>query len=180
MNPAIKAFTAAFAALLLSGQSVRINAAEGAPRADAQTFDISHGVVLAGWAAGELAERCGAGADAKERTAGPAEIKILEEELAPLLADDLKNIGSTVTPHEYYRQYAPVVFQGVDAVVVNGFHEAYLSGELEKSWRHRTVSVADGGEHFWCAIYIPGVKDHFVTYQKPGGVTTHVMFHGLG
>jgi hypothetical protein len=180
MSHAIKPSIADIAAVILNGQSVTIKAAENPARPDSQNFDLSHGVLLTGKAAHEMAASCGAGADTRDRSAAPAEIKILEEELAPLLADDLKNLRSTATPHDYYRQYAAVFFEGLDAVVVNGFHEAYLSDEIERSWRHRAVSVMDGGEHFWCAIYIRTIKDHFVTYQRPGGVTTHVSFHGVG
>jgi hypothetical protein len=147
------------------------------------TFDETRGVILEGDAARELVERCGT---IEWNRLSSADINHLDQELAPLLAADLKRAGSGATPHEYYRQYAAGRIGKWDAIFVNGFHESYFSGPFSTAeyatWRQQLVSVSDGGTHYWCAIYIKGIKGHFVRFKKEGGAegATHVAFHGLG
>jgi hypothetical protein len=146
-------------------------------------FDASRGVVLRGDAARELAETCGAPVGSSGWKISSIDIKDLEHELAPLLAAELKGAGSAATPDQYYRQYASGRIGGRDAIFINGFHESYLSDSGDQtSWRRRVVHVSDGGEHFWCAIYVKGLKQHFVTYRGRGSGErdTHFWFHGLG
>jgi hypothetical protein len=146
------------------------------------SFDGTRSVVLQGDAARELAEWCGAPIGSSGWTIHPADIKDLERELALLLADDLKSVGSAATPNQYYRQYASGRFAGRDGIFINGFHESYLSIGNDAGWRSHVVRVSDGGENFWCAIYMRASKQHFVTYKERGRGygSTHVSFHGLG
>lgn len=136
-------------------------------------------------AARELVEQCGGTIGPKNRLSAP-DIKQLDEELAPLLAADLKRAGSGATPHDYYRQYAAGRIGNRDAIFVNGFHEAHFSGPFSTAeyatWRYQLVSVDDGGTHYWCAIYGKGIKGHFVRFAEEGGGegAAHVAFHGFG
>lgn len=148
------------------------------------TFDETRGVILEGDAARELVEQCGGTVEPKKQLSS-ADIKHLDQELAPLLAADLKRAGSGATPQEYYRQYAAGRIGKWDAIFVNGFHESYFSDSFSTDehviWRHQLVSVDDGGTLYWCAIYSKGIAGHFVRFEKEGGEgTTHVAFHGLG
>jgi len=184
VNQAIKA---SFAAMLIvatfsSSGDPRTDKSERASAVrDQQTFDESHGALLKGDAAREMAEMCGAKSESKEWKVAPIDIRNLEQELAPLLTADLKQVGSSATPNQYYRQYAAGQFEMRDAIFVNGFHESYLSSLKDTSWQHWVVSVLDGGDHYWCAIYIKGMKRHFVTYKKEGSRdgATHVSFNGV-
>jgi hypothetical protein len=164
----------------LTGQFTQASAVQNQP-----TFDETRGAILEGDAAHELVEQCGDTIESKHRLSS-ADIKRLDQELAPLLAADLKRAGSGATPHEYYRQYAAGRIGKWDAIFVNGFHESYFSGPFSATeyatWRRQLVSVDDGGTHYWCAIYSRGIKGHFVRFNKEGGGegATHVAFHGLG
>jgi hypothetical protein len=107
------------------------------------------------------------------------EIESLEQRLAPLLATDLKNTGSKALPRQYYRQYATGQLGKYHAIFVNGFHENHLSSNPDKiRWRHIAVVVDDGGDAYWCAIYIKELKQ-FVKYKGDSFRGTHVAFHGV-
>jgi len=149
------------------------------------TFDETRGVILEGDAARQLVDQCGGTNESNGRLSS-ADIKHLDQELAPLLAVDLKRAGSGATPHEYYRQYDVGRIGKWDAIFVNGFHESYFSAPFSTAeyaiWRYQLVSVDDGGTHYWCAIYSKGINGHFVRFKNQGGAegATHVEFHGLG
>ena len=51
----------------------------------------------------------------------------------------------------------------------------------DTGWRSHVVAVSDGGDHYWCAIYVKGLKGHFVIYKerRHGDGDTHVSFHGV-
>ncbi len=104
---------------------------------DQQSFDESRGVILEGDAAREVAEMCGAKDDSKGWRISSSDIKSLEKELAPLLADDLRRVRANASPHQYYRQYASGTFANRDAIFVNGFHESHLSTFNDTSWQTR-------------------------------------------
>lgn len=182
-NAGRSSFTAVllFAALLLIGDP--LTGASALP--NQPTFDETRGVILEGDAARDLVEQCGGTYESKRRLSS-ADIKLLDQELAPLLAVDLKRAGSDATPDEYYRQYAAGRIGKWDAIFVNGFHQSEFSGPSSISeyakWRSQLVSVDDGGTHYWCAIYSKGIKGHFVRFKNEGGGegVTHVQFHGLG
>lgn len=148
---------------------------------DQQAFDASRAVILQGETARDLAEMCGAQTGSETREVAPTDIKSLEQELAPLLAADLKRAGSAATPHQYYRQYAAGRFERLDAIFINGFHESHLSTFNDTGWRSHVVGVSDGGDHYWCAIYVKGLKGHFVIYKerRHGDGDTHVSFMAL-
>ena len=147
---------------------------------DRQILDGSRGAVLQGDDARQLVERCGGTPESNGRDITPADIYDLEQELSPLLAADLKEVRSSGTPHQYYRQYAAGKLEGRDAIFVNGFHETYLADVKDANWQHRVVAVADGGDHYWCAIYVKGMQSHFVTFKNEGqgDGDMHVSFNG--
>jgi len=183
VNQAIKAAIAVV--ILLStvpviGEELVVNAVQASIKQDQLLFDPSHGVILEGDAARHMAEMCGAEDDSKQWIISLSAIKSVEQELAPLLANDLKRVRSSAVPNQYYRQYAAGTFANRETIFVNGFHESHLSTFNDASWRNRPVAVLDGADYYWCAIYIPSMKRHFVTYKGgPQGVgDMHVSFHG--
>ena len=102
--------------------------------------------------------------------------------IPPTDIQDLESVGFAATPNQYYRQYAAGKIDGRDAIFINGFHESYLPSGDPMRWRSDVVLVSDGGEIFWCAVYVQSLKQHFVTYKDPrlGGVTRMSAFMDLG
>jgi hypothetical protein len=136
---------------------------------DAQLFDPAHGVILSGSEGKTIADACGGTSSAtRSVTLTPIDIGRL----------DLRNSGSTAVPHQYYRQYASGRLGPRSAIFVNGFHESFLlSTGKESNWRNSTVTVFDGGDSYWCAVYIKDTGE-FVKFKGPH-FDTHVWFHGL-
>ena len=147
---------------------------------DESLFDAARGAILEGAAGREMAEMWGANDSSKEWKISPSDIKSLEKELAPLLADDLTRVGSSASPNRYYRQYTAGTFANRDAISVNGFHQSYLSTFNDASWLSRAVGVLDGGDNYWCAIYVKSLRSHFVKYKNgpDDAGEMHVSFHG--
>lgn len=144
----------------------------------AQTFDPARGVVLTGAEGQSVAAACGGTSKSAGWTLGFQDIDQLERKLAPLLAADLQNEGSASTVRQYYRQYATGRLGSRRAIFVNGFHEQYVAFDADKSdWHHTAVDVTDGGDSYWCAIYIKETGK-FVNF-KGRHLDTHVWFHGL-
>jgi hypothetical protein len=144
---------------------------------EALVFDPTHGVILSGPEGKEIAAACGVTSGETRSTLTPIDIGRVERELAPLLAADLRNSSSSAVPHEYYRQYASGRLGTRAAIFVNGFHESpFLAGDGSK-WRHTAVTVLDGGDSYWCAVYIKGTGE-FVRF-KGSHFDTHVWFHGV-
>jgi hypothetical protein len=143
-----------------------------------QLFDPTHGVILSGSEGKAIADACGGTSSTTSRALTPIDIGGLERQLAPLLAADLRNSGSTAMPRQYYRQYASGRLGSRSAIFVNGFHESLLlSAGEESNWRRSAVSVLDGGDSYWCAVYIKDTGE-FVSF-KGRHFNTHVWFHGL-
>ena len=144
----------------------------------AELFDPTHGVILSGSEGKAIADACGGTSSATRSTLTPIDIGRVERQLAPLLVADLQSSGSTSVPREYYRQYAAGRLGSRQAIFVNGFHESHLSfAANEPNWRRSAVTVLDGGDSYWCAIYIKDTGE-FVKFKGPH-FDTHVWFHGL-
>lgn len=165
--------------ILLISSVVAMSSALAATIQDApQFFDPTHGVVLSGPEGKAIAEACGGTSSAARATLTPIDIGRVERLLAPLLAEDLRNSGSTAVPHQYYRQYASGHLGPRSAIFVIGFHESpFISSGNESNWRHSAVIVSDGGDSYWCAIYIKETGE-FVKF-KGRHFDTHVWFRGL-
>ena len=149
-------------------------AAESSP----QMFDPSRAVVLTGPEGQSVAEACGGTSKSAGWALGFQDIDLLERKLAPLLAADLRSGGSASTVRQYYRQYATGRLGTRRAIFVNGFHEQYVAFEAGKAdWHRNAVDVIDGGDSFWCAVYIKDTGE-FVQFQSHH-LYTHVWFHGL-
>jgi hypothetical protein len=143
-----------------------------------ELFDPSRGVVLTGPEGQSVAEACGGTSKSASWALRSDDIDRLERALAPLLAADLQNGGSASTVRQYYRQYATGRIDTRRAIFVNGFHEHYVAFDADKTDWHRTaVDVTDGGDSYWCAIYIKDTGE-FVKF-KNNHLVTHVWFHGL-
>src|SRR5580700_10654414 len=94
----------------------------------AQFFDPTHGVVLSGPEGRAITDDCGGVTSSSTGWALKFDdIDRLERTLAPLLAADLRNSGSTAVVRRYYRQYATGRLGNRRAIFVNGFHESQLS-----------------------------------------------------
>jgi hypothetical protein len=144
----------------------------------AALFDPTHEVVLSGAEGRSVADACGGTSSSTSWAPKSDDIDQLERTLAPLLAADLRNSGSTSVPRQYYRQYATGRLGLRRAIFVNGFHESHLSfASNEPNWRRSAVTVLDGGDSYWCAIYIKDTGE-FVKFKGPH-FDTHVWFHGL-
>jgi hypothetical protein len=144
----------------------------------AQLFDPTHGVILSGSEGKSVAQACGGTSTATSRALTPIDIDRLERTLAPLLAADLRSSGSTAVVRQYYRQYATGRLGQRPAIFVNGFHEYHvLSAGNDSSWRRIAVDADDGGDSYWCAVYIQETGE-FVKF-KGRHFDTHVWFHGL-
>ena len=145
---------------------------------NAQLFDPSRRVVLVGAEGQSVASACGGTSKSAAWPLNFQDIDQVERKLAPLLAADLENGGSPSTVRQYYRQYATGRLGSRRAIFVNGFHEHYVAFDAGKTDWHRTaVDVTDGGDSYWCAIYIKETGE-FVTF-KSHHLYTHVWFHGL-
>jgi hypothetical protein len=143
-----------------------------------QLFDPTHGVILSGSEGKSVAEACGGASTTTSRALTPIDIGRLERQLAPLLAADLRNSGSSAVPRQYYRQYAAGRLGQRPAIFINGFHEYHvLSAGDDSSWRRIAVNTTDGGDSYWCAVYIRETGE-FVKF-KGHHFDTHVWFHGL-
>jgi hypothetical protein len=142
-----------------------------------QLFDSTHEVILSGSEGKAIASACGGTASTTSRALTPIDIDRLERELAPLLSADLLNSGSSALPRQYYRQYATGRLGERPAIFVNGFHESHLlsSGDVT-NWRRRAVAVLDGGDSYWCAVYI--TETHEFVRFKGLHFDTHVWFYG--
>jgi hypothetical protein len=144
----------------------------------AELFDPTHGIVLSGPEGKAIADACGGTSRTTGRALTPIDIDRLERQLAPLLAADLRNSGSTAVPRQYYRQYASGRLGQRPAIFVNGFHESHVSSAAaDSNWRRSAVAVLDGGDSYWCAVYIKETRE-FVRF-KGRHFDTHVWFHGL-
>jgi hypothetical protein len=143
-----------------------------------QNFDPSRGVVLSGPEAQSVAAACGGTSKSAAWRLDYLDIEQVERKLAPLLAADLENGGSASTVRQYYRQYATGRLGTRRAIFVNGFHERYVAFDAGKADWHRTaVDVTDGGDSYWCAVYIKETGE-FIQF-KSHGLYTHVWFRGL-
>jgi len=164
--------------LLISGLVAMSSGLAATSEDVAQIFDPAHAVILGGSAGKAIADACGGTSGAMRSTLTPIDIGRVERQLAPLLAADLRNSGSTAVPRQYYRQYASGRLGARSAIFVKGFHESLLLSDGEESdWRRSAVSVLDGGDSFWCAVYIKATGE-FVRF-KGRHFDTHVWFHGL-
>jgi hypothetical protein len=143
----------------------------------AQLFDPTHEVILSGSEGKSVAEACGGASTTTSRAPTPIDIDRLERTLAPLLAADLRTSGSTAVVRQYYRQYATGHLGQRPAIFVNGFNESHLlsAGDVT-NWRRSAVAVLDGGDSYWCAVYIKDTGE-FVRF-KGRHFDTHVWFYG--
>jgi hypothetical protein len=142
-----------------------------------QLFNPTHGAILNGSEGKAIAEACGGTSSATHSTLTPIDIGRVERQLAPLLVEDLRNSGSSSAPRQYYRQYAAGRLGQRSAIFVNGFHESpFLTSGKETNWRRSAVIVSDGGDSYWCAVYIKETGK-FVTF-KGRHFDTHVWFYG--
>jgi hypothetical protein len=164
--------------LLLIGV-VAINSALAMTREDTpQLFDPTHRVLLSGPEAQSIADACGGTSKSTSWRLEFDDIDRVERTLAPLLAADLRNSGSTAVVRQYYRQYATGRMGSRRAIFINGFHESHIdSAANEASWRSTAVTVSDGGDSYWCAIYIKDTGE-FIRF-KGRHFDTHVWFYGL-
>jgi hypothetical protein len=108
------AFNAAIIVLLaVSGYGESAATSAGPPSSSnpSQLFDPTRGVLLQGAQGQEVAEMCGASPKSKSWEVTSSEIESIEQQLAPLLAGDLRNTGSKELPRQYYDNTLPVAYE---------------------------------------------------------------------
>ena len=97
MRDLMTAFHAAIIVLLAVsayGESAATSAGPPSSGNPSQHFDPTRGVLLQGAQGQEVAEMCGASPKSKSWEVTSSEIESVEQQLAPLLAGDLRNTGS--------------------------------------------------------------------------------------
>jgi hypothetical protein len=91
-----------------------------------------------------------------------ADIKIVESHLDQV-SRSTSDRGSLKGPTDYFRQYVGVIVSGRKLIYLN----AIGLSDAGAGWKTRFVSVCDGGESFWGAIYDPATGK-FADLHKNG------------
>jgi hypothetical protein len=141
------------AVLLLTG--LHSVAAVGEP-----LFDESKRVVLPSKAAAPILERRRAGNDwtTSEWSISTEDLDHLEGALAVEMEKAGNGISSFKT-HEFYRQYMPARWKGLNVIIVNGFDKSVSDlfpdrGIAPDQWKHELVTTFGGGCAYWYAVYV--------------------------
>jgi hypothetical protein len=112
----------------------------------------------------------------ERRRIGAAQLDALEALLLPLLASELKSVGSTDPPSGYFRQYAAAVSGKYHVILVHGFLRDAGHGI---DWARKPVDASERIASFWDAVYI--VERHrFARMRRNGDAVRHsVIFQGV-
>jgi hypothetical protein len=104
-----------------------------------------------------------------------AQLDALEALLLPVLAAQLKSMGSRNPPSSYFRQYAAARSGRHQVILVHGY---LRDTGYATDWRRKPVDAHDGELNFWDAVYI--VKRHrFAKLKRDGDAVRHtVIFQG--
>jgi len=104
-----------------------------------------------------------------------AQLDALEALLLPMLAAELKSMGSRNPPSSYFRQYAAARSGKHQVILVHGY---LRDAGHSTDWTRKPVDASDGGANFWDAVYV--VKRHqFAKLKRDGDAVRHtVIFQG--
>jgi|HubBroStandDraft_4_1064222.scaffolds.fasta_scaffold604721_2 hypothetical protein len=97
--------------------------------------------------------------DTAEWPISSEDLDLLEVALAPALSKEVLP-RTSLTVHDFYRQYMPARWKGLRVIVVNGFYasnsDLYPNDRRidPDEWKHELLTIFGGGCGFWSAIYI--------------------------
>jgi hypothetical protein len=93
-----------------------------------------------------------------------AQLDALEARLLPILAAQLKSMGSRNSPSGYFRQYAAARSGKHQLILVHGY-----SRDTGHSidWTRKPVDASDVGDRFWDAVYLVK-RRRFVRLKEEG------------
>jgi hypothetical protein len=111
----------------------------------------------------------------ERRSISTAQLDALETLLLPMLAAQLKSMGSRNPPSSYFRQYAAARSGRHQVILVHGY---LRDTGYATDWTRKPVDAPDGELSFWDAVYI--VKRHrFAKLKREGDALRHtVIFQG--
>jgi hypothetical protein len=111
----------------------------------------------------------------ERRRISAAELDRLEALLLPMLAAELKSMGSRNPPSSYFRQYAAARSGRHQVILVHGY---LRDTGYSTDWTRKPADANDGGGRFWDAVYV--VKRHrFAKLKRDGDALKHpVIFQG--
>ena len=119
----------------------------------------------------KLLPYAGAGLKIERRRISAAELDALEVRLLPVLAAELKSMGSRNPPSSYFRQYAAARSGRHQVILVHG----YLRDTGHSiDWTRKPADAVDGADSFWDAVYV--VKRHrFVKLKRDKNAVRHTV-----
>jgi len=107
----------------------------------------------------------------ERRRISAAQLDALEALLLPMLAAELKSMGSRNPPSSYFRQYAAARSGKHQLILVHGY---LRDAGHSTDWTRKPVDASDGGESFWDAVYV--VKRHqFAKLKRDGDAVRHTL-----
>jgi hypothetical protein len=111
----------------------------------------------------------------ERRRISAAQLDALEALLLPMLAAELKSMGSTNPPSSYFRQYAAARSGKHQLILVHGY---LRDAGHSTDWTRKPVDGSEGRGSFWDAVYV--VRRHrFAKLKRDGDTVRHaVIFQG--
>jgi hypothetical protein len=107
----------------------------------------------------------------ERRRISAAQLDTLEALLLPMLAAELKRMGSRNPPSSYFRQYAAARSGRHQVILVHGY---LRDAGHSIDWTRKPVDASDGAESFWDAVYV--VKRHqFAKLKRVGDAVRHTL-----
>jgi hypothetical protein len=111
----------------------------------------------------------------ERRRISAAQLDALEALLLPMLAAELKSMGSRNPPSSYFRQYAAARSGKHQLILVHGY---LRDAGHSTDWTRKPVDASDGGESFWDAVYVVK-RRQFAKLKRDGDAVRHtVIFQG--
>jgi hypothetical protein len=107
----------------------------------------------------------------ERRRISTAQLDALEARLLPVLAAELKSVGSRNPPSSYFRQYAAARSGKHQLILVHGF---LRDTGHSIDWTRKPADAGDRGDRFWDAVYV--VKRHrFVKLKRDKDAVRHTV-----
>jgi hypothetical protein len=153
--------------LLLAGAWIpaAAQAAAGSPSSEPAPFVREWRAVMTGGEA-KLLPYAGSGFRVERRRITTVQLDALEALLLPMLAAQLKMMGSRYPPSSYFRQYAAARSGRHEVILVHGY---LRDTGYSTDWMRKPLDARDGGARFWDAVYV--VKRHRFAKLKRDGDT---------
>jgi hypothetical protein len=160
--------------LLLAGAATAAAAADVSPSNAPAPFVREWRAVMTHGEA-NLLPYAGSAFRIERRSISAAQLDALETLLLPMLAAQLKSMGSKNPPSGYFRQYAAARSGRHQVILVHGY---LRDTGYATDWRRKPADAHEGALSFWDAVYI--VKRHrFAKLKREGEAARHtVIFQG--